>query len=72
LDLLLLLQRPLLDLHDLESTVLDLGLDPAAELDGLLAGIYLRLAAKGLGIALGVLEHARSGRLGRPDSRPRE
>ena len=49
-----LLKDTLLDLRDLNPAILDLRLDPAAELNRLLARIDLRLAADRLGFAPGV------------------
>ena len=56
--LVLLLQHALLDLGDLDPAVLHLALDLAAERDGLLARLDLRLAANGFGLAASVVEEA--------------
>ena len=56
--LVLLLQHTLLDLGDLDTAVLHLALDLAAQRDGLLARFDLRLAANGLGLAASVVEEA--------------
>ena len=56
LDLLLLREHALLDLQHRLATVGELGVDLRAQLDGLLAGLDLRLAAERLGLALGVLD----------------
>ena len=55
-DVELLLENALLDLRDLHAPILDLALDLASKRDRLLARFDLSLAAKGLGLALGVAE----------------
>ena len=55
----------LLDLRDLDAAVLDLALDLAAERDGLLARLDLRLAPDRLGVALCVREKLARARPGR-------
>ena len=67
----LLLEHALLDLGDLDAAVLHLALDLAAQRDGLLARIDLRLAANGLGFALRVARAALALVLGGSDARPR-
>ena len=52
IDVELLLEDALLDLRDLDAAVLDLALDLAAERDGLLARLDLRLAPDRLGVPL--------------------
>ena len=61
-DLELLLEDALLDLGDLDPTILYLALDLAPERDRLLARLDLRLAAERLGLALGVARTARAPR----------
>ena len=56
IDLEVLLEDALLDLRDLDAAVLNLALDLAAERDGLLAGLDLRLAPDRLGVPLCVRE----------------
>ena len=67
----LLLQHTLLDLGDLDTAVLHLALDLAAQRDGLLARFDLCLAANGLGLAASVVEEALALVPGCTDPRPR-
>ncbi len=69
LRLLLAAEYALLDLHDLRSPLLDLGLDLGAETHGLLARVDLGLTAERLRLSLGVVEQLRAGLLGRAESR---
>src|SRR5206468_7851302 len=55
-DLLFLREHALLDLDDLGAPVAYLALDVGAELDGLLAGLDLRLAPHRLGVSAGFRE----------------
>src|SRR5207249_952361 len=64
-DLLFLLEHALLDLDDLDATILHLGLDLGAELDRLLPGRHLRLPPDRLGFPLRVAEDPAALRLGR-------
>jgi hypothetical protein len=57
---LLALQQPFLELHNLRSAIADLRLDVAAEPDGILARLDLRLAPHRLGLSLGVAEQLRA------------
>ena len=56
LDLLLLREDALLDLEDLVAPVGELRVDLRPQLDGLLAGLDLRLSPHRFGLALGVLD----------------
>ena len=71
-DLAFLLERALLDLHDLEASILNLRLDLAAEMDCLFTRLDLRLASRRLRLSLGVLEETLAGRLRGPNPRMRE
>jgi hypothetical protein len=64
-DLLLLLENTLLDLHDLDAPILDLSLDLGAELDDLLTRLHLCLTANRVGLALGVADDPSALRFGR-------
>jgi hypothetical protein len=68
-DVELLLQDSLLDLGDLDATILYLALDLAAQRHRLLASLDLRLAAYRLGLAPGVGEELLAFRAGRADAR---
>ena len=68
-ELRLALVDALLDLRHLHAAVLNLALDLGAQEHGLLAGFDLRLAAGGLGLALGVGEQRSSRLLG--ETQPR-
>src|SRR5262249_11498147 len=56
-DVILLRENALLDLHDLVAALTELGLDIAAELDRLLARLDRRLASRCLRVTAGLVEH---------------
>ena len=68
-DLGLLLEHPLLDLHDLDAAVLHLGSRSRSGGNRLLPRLDLSLAADALGLASGVLEQSMACRLGRAHPR---
>ena len=70
IDLELLLEDALLHLRDLDASVLDFALDLAAERDGLLACVDLRLAPYRLGIPLCIREKLVVLGLGAAHARP--
>jgi hypothetical protein len=71
-DLRFLLEHALLDLHDLEAAVLNLGFDLAPETDRLFARLDLSLATDAFGLATGVVEQSTTRRLGYTHARARE
>jgi hypothetical protein len=70
LDLRLALCDPLLDLRDLDPSVLHLALDLGANPDGELARLHLGLAPDRLGLPLGIGDDARPVALGAAEPAP--
>ncbi len=66
-----LLEHSLLDLRDLDTTILDLGLDLAPQLHRLLAGLDLRLAPHGIRFTSRLAEQPLALDLGAPNPRAR-